>query len=58
MREFQKRVMIEQWYYENVQYVIVKNQDLLKNKKQKGMLSDLGVRTPLSKVPILDDNLF
>ena len=58
MREFQKRVMIEQWYYENVQYVIVKNQDLLKNKKQKGMLSDLGVRTPLSKVPISDDNLF
>ena len=50
--------MVEQWYYENVQYVIVKNQDLLKNKKQKGMLSDLGVRTPLSKVPILDDNLF
>ena len=48
--------MVEQWYYENVQYVIVKNQDLLKNKKQKGMLSDLGVRTPLSKVPILDDN--
>ena len=58
MREFQKRVMVEQWYYENVQYVIVKNQDLLKNKKQKGMLSDLGVRTPWSKVPILDDNLF
>ena len=58
MREFQKRVMVEQWYYENVQYVIVKNQDLLKNKKQKGMLSDLGVRTSLSKVPILDDNLF
>ena len=50
--------MVEQWYYENVQYVIVKNQDLLKNKKQKGMLSDLGVRTPLSKVPISDDNLF
>ena len=27
--------MVEQWYYQNVQYVIVKNQDLLKIKKQK-----------------------
>ena len=28
--------MVEQCYYENVQYVIVKNQDLLKIKKEKG----------------------
>ena len=27
--------MVEQWYYKNAQYVIVKNQDLLKIKKQK-----------------------
>ena len=27
--------MVEQWYYQNVQYVAVKNQDLLKIKKQK-----------------------
>ena len=26
----------KQWYYQNVQYVVVKNQDLLKIKKQKG----------------------
>ena len=26
---------VELWYYRNVQYVIVKNQDLLKIKKQK-----------------------
>ena len=26
---------VEQWYYQKVQYVIVKNQDLLKIKKQK-----------------------
>ena len=25
---------VKQWYYQNVQYVVVKNQDLLKNKKQ------------------------
>ena len=32
---FQTQVMVEQRYYQNVQYVVVKNQDLLKNKKQK-----------------------
>ena len=44
--------MVEQWYYQNVQYVIVKNQEA------KGLLSKLGVRTPLSKVPILVDIFF
>ena len=28
-------VMIKQWYYQNMQYVVVKNLDLLKIKKQK-----------------------
>ena len=42
--------MVEQWYYQNVQYVTVKNQDLL-----KGLLSNLGIRTTLSKVPILEN---
>ena len=27
--------MVEQWYYQNVQYALVKNLDLLKIKKQK-----------------------
>ena len=27
--------MVEQWYYQNEQYAVVKNQDLLKIKKQK-----------------------
>ena len=35
----------------------VKNQDLLKIKKQKD-LSNLSIRTPLSKVPLLGDILF
>ena len=26
--------MVKQLYYQNVQYVVVKHQDLLKNKKQ------------------------
>ena len=44
--------MVEQWYYQNVQYVVVKNQEA------KELLSNLGVRAPLSKVPILGDILF
>ena len=36
----------------NVQYVAVKNQET------KGLLSNLGLRTPLSKMPILSDILF
>ena len=35
-----------------------KNQDLSKNQEAKGLLSNLGVRAPLSKVPILGDILF
>ena len=30
----------------------------IKNQEAKGLLSNLGVKTPLSKVPILGDNLF
>ena len=30
----------------------------IKNQEVKGLLSNLGVKTPLSKVPILGDNLF
>ena len=47
---FQKQVTVEQWYYQNVQYVAVKNQDLLKDY--------LGIKTPLSKVLILGNILF
>ena len=51
--------MVEQWYYQNVQYAVVKNLDLLKIAKEaKGLLSNFSVRTPLSKVPILGDILF
>ena len=49
--------MIKQWSYPNDQYTVVTNQDLLKIKKQK-KLTNFGLRTPLSKVPILCDILF
>ena len=50
--------MEEQWYYQNAQYVTVKKQNLLKNQEAKGQVSSLGIRTPLSKEPILSDILF
>ena len=38
--------------------MVVKNQDLLKNQEAKRLLGNLGLRTPLSIVPILRDILF
>ena len=34
-----------------------KKSRFIKNQKAKGLLSNLGIRTPLNKVPILDDIL-
>ena len=35
-----------------------KKQRFIKNQEAKGLLSNLGIRAPLSKVPILGDILF
>ena len=35
-----------------------KKSRFIKNQETKGLLSNLGLRTPLSKVPVLDDILF
>ena len=35
-----------------------KKSRFIKNQEAKGLLSNLGLRTPLSKVPILSDILF
>ena len=35
-----------------------KKSRFIKNQEAKGLLSNLGIRTPLSKVPLLDDILF
>ena len=35
-----------------------KKSRFIKNQEAKGLLSNLGIRTPLSKVPILSDILF
>ena len=53
IQKFQKLTMVKQWY-QNLQYVVVKNQDLLKKKEARGVLSSLGLKTPLNKIPLLD----
>ena len=35
-----------------------KKSKFIKNQEAKGLLSNIGIRTPLSKVPILGDILF
>ena len=35
-----------------------KKSRFIKNQEAKGLLSNLGIRTPLNKVPVLDDILF
>ena len=41
-----------------MQYVVVKNQDLLKKQESKGLLSKLGIKTPFSKLSIPGNILF
>ena len=40
--------MVKQYYYQNVLYVVLKNQDLLKKQEASGTLSSLGLKIPLS----------
>ena len=37
---------------------ISKKSKFIKNQEAKGLLSELGIKTPLSKVPLLGDFLF
>ena len=39
-------------------YMCSKKSRFIKNKEAKELLSNLGIRTPLSKVPLLGDILF
>ena len=49
---------VKQLYYPYVRYAVVKKSRFIKNQEAKGLLSNLGIRTPLSKEPILGDVLF
>ena len=48
--------MLKQWFYQNVQYVVVKR--FIKKQEASGILSNLGLKTPLNKIPLLGDILF
>ena len=49
---------MKQCYYQNVPYVVVKNQDLSKNQEANGLLNSLEIKTLLSKIPLLGNVLF
>ena len=51
--------MVEQCYYQNLLFCSSKKSRFM-NKKQeaKEILSSLGLKTPLSKIPLLGDILF
>ena len=41
-----------------MQYVIVKNEDLLKKQEESGILKNLGLKKPLNNIPLLGGILF
>ena len=49
--------MVKQCYYRSMKNVEEKSR-FIKNQEVKRLLSNLGIKTPLSKVPILGDILF
>ena len=48
--------MVKPWYYQNV--ICGSKKSRFKNQEAKGLLSNLGLATLLSKVPFLGDILF
>ena len=52
--------MVEQRYYQNKQYAVVKNQNLSRKQEAvtKGILSHLGLKTTLNNIPLLGDIFF
>ena len=50
--------MVEQWYYQKCAICGSKKWRFIKSQEAKGLLSYLGIKTPLSKVTILGDILF
>ena len=51
--------MVEQCYYQNVWYLTKKNKSrFMEELEAKGILSSLGLETPLGKIQLLGDILF
>ena len=49
--------MIKQWYYQNVLSGSKKSR-FIKQQVASGLLSSLGLKAPLSKIPLFGDILF
>ena len=58
LQKFQRWKTDEQCFYQNVQCVIVKNWNLLKEQEASGLLISLGIKTPLSKILLVGPPLF
>ena len=50
--------MVKQYYCQNVLYLVVKKSRFIKKQETSGILSSLGLQTPLSKIPLFGDILF
>ena len=50
--------MVNQCYHQKVKNVVIKISRFKKEKEAKVLLSSLGLKTPLSKIPLLGDILF
>ena len=57
-QKFLQLAVVKQRYYQSVLYVVLKKSKFIKKQEAKGLLSNLGIRTPLSKIPLLRDVLF
>ena len=49
--------MVDQCCYQNMLYVVKKSR-FIKEQEAKGLLSSLGLKTSLNKIPLLGDILF
>ena len=50
--------IIKQCCYQNVLYVVLKKSRFIKEQEAIALLSSLGIKTPLSKIPLLGNILF
>ena len=50
--------MIDQCYHQTVLYVTVRKSRFIKEQEAKGLLSKLGLKKPLNKIPLRGDILF
>ena len=58
IQKLQRQKMEQYCFYQNVQCVIVKKSKFIKHQDTSGLLSSLGIKTRLSKIPLVGSLLF